>query len=178
VTKKPILTQEQARRRVLELVWRTKVELGLHSPPRYMGVNDPIAAHLGIVVTEEEILPFDEGLYKPGDPPRIVLDSRVRDPDRMNFTFFHEISHHLIRQDAELYSFLDEYVPSNDDFKTALDHYCNIGSAEFLIPEDDVRRVIAEQGFSITLVEHLELLSIAARCIPPMIARCIPPVVG
>ena len=150
-----ILTEQQARRGILELVWRTKAELGLQSPPRYTGVKDPIAVHLGIVV-REEALSFDEGQYIPADPPIIVLDPRVGDPDRLNFTFFHEISHHLIGQDDLLYSFVHEYAPNDKDFKIALHRYCNIGAAEFLIPSEDVHKVIAERGFSMTLVEYLE----------------------
>jgi hypothetical protein len=150
-----IHTEQQARRRILELVWHTKAELRIQSPPCYTGVNDPIAIHLGIVVREGD-LPFDEGQYIPADPPVIVLDPRVGDLDRLNFTYFHEISHHLIRHDGALYSFLHEYVPNDKDFRVILNHYCNIGSAEFLIPSEDVHKVIAERGFSITLVEYLE----------------------
>jgi len=150
-----VLTEQQARQRVLELVWHAKAALGLQSPPRYMGVKDSIAIHLGIVV-REEALPFDEGQYIPADPPIVVLNPQIGDPDRLNFTFFHEISHHLIRQDDVLYSFLHEYAPNDEDFKIALNRYCNIAAAEFLIPSEDVRKVIAERGFSITLVGYLE----------------------
>jgi hypothetical protein len=155
-----VLSEQQAKRRVLELVWRIKAELNLQNPPHYIGINDPIAKHLGVEV-KEEYLPFDEGEYMPKDPPLtnspiIVLDPRVGDADRLNFTFFHEIMHHLIREDDELYSFLHEYTPRNQDFKTALERYCNIGAAEFLIPAEDVRKAIAERGFSIRLVEYFE----------------------
>lgn len=136
------------------MVRNIKGELDLQCCPRYQGVNDPIAKRLDIIVKEEP-LEFDEGLYIP-DPPTIILDPRVGTSDRLNFTFFHEISHHLIRRDGELYSFLHEYSPNNDGFKASLDDFCNVGSAEFLIPSDDVHKVITERGFSITLVEHLE----------------------
>jgi Zn-dependent peptidase ImmA (M78 family) len=164
-------TEQQARRRILDLVRSVKAELGPQSCPRYEGVDDPIAKHLGIVVKEEP-LEFDEGLYIP-DPPTIILDPRVGTSDRMHFTFFHEISHHLIRQDGELYSFLHECSPNNDDFKASLDDFCNIGSAEFLIPSDDVHKVIAERGFSITLVEHLEQRYSASKpAIAIQLAQC------
>ncbi len=141
-----VINEQQAKLRVLELVWRIKIELGLQNPPHYMGINDPIAKHLDIEV-KEEYHPFDEGQYMPKNPPItnspiIVLDSRIGDADRLNFTFFHEITHHLVREDDELYSFLHEYTPQDQDFKAALEHYCNIGAAEFLIPDEDVHKAI------------------------------------
>ena len=104
------------------------------------------------------------GLTKPDDPPVIVLDPRIGDPGRLNFTFFHEISHHLICRDDELYSFIHEYAASSDKhFDAALERYCNIGAAEFLIPAKEVYKVIEEQGFSIRLVEHLEPICPASK---------------
>src|SRR6185295_12498409 len=112
------------------------------------GPDNPVAAYLGLTVRELE-LPLDEGQYLP-DFGLIVVDPRVSDPDRLNFTFYHEVSHHLIRQDDELYSFLDQYAPGDKAFKTTLEAFCNIGAAEFLIPSQDVRNIIATEGFSVT----------------------------
>lgn len=170
----PICTEQEARRRVRALVHRTQAGLGLQEAPHYLGAEDPIADYLGIIVKEEPLPLGDEGQYIPDDPPIIVIDPRVSDPDRLNFTFFHEVSHHLICQDDELYSFIHEYASANDKhFDTALEHYCNVGAAEFLIPADGVREAIEEQGFSIKLVEHLESIYPASKpAIAIQLAQC------
>lgn len=169
-----IKTEREARQRVRYLVQRTKDAAGLQRAPHYAGVNDPIAKYLGIRVKEEPLPPTDEGQYLPVDPPIIAIAPRVSDPDRLNFTFFHEISHHLIRQDDELYSFLHEYASAKEDhFDHTLERYCNVGAAEFLIPVSDVQRAIREQGFSIKLIEHLEPLYPASKpAIAIQLAQC------
>lgn len=151
-----VRNERQARQRVIEIVRRTKVELGLETSPSYAQDRDRITGHFGIVVKEEPGHPFDEGEYIPANPPRIVIDPSDVDPDRLNFTFFHEVMHHLIRQDSHLYGFLHEHTPQNDQFKAAIDSYCNIGAAEFLIPSDEVQKAIAEHGFRITLIEDFD----------------------
>jgi hypothetical protein len=164
-------TEQQARQHLFDLVAYLKKELSIQTPPRYRGVNDPIAAHLKLTVREAE-LDFDEGQYYP-DKQLIVLDPRVSDPDRINFTFFHEITHHLIREDGPLYSFLNEYAQSTRDFKIALETYCNIGAAEFILPSNDMRGIIANQGFSIILVEQLENIYPASKpAIAIQMAQC------
>lgn len=152
-----IRTEREARQRVRELVQHTKVGMGLQEIPYYFGVEDPTARYLGILVKEQPLPLGDEGQYIPGDPPVIVIDHRIGDPDRLNFTFFHEVSHHLACQDDELYSFIHEYASVDDKhFNAVLERYCSVGAAEFLIPAEEVRKVIEQQGFSIKLVQHLE----------------------
>lgn len=148
-----ILTERDAKHRVQELVSRVKEDLQLKSPPRYCGLDDPIAKHLKIEVQEKERL-YGYGTYIPGDTPKIAVDPTKSDYERLNFTFFHEISHHLIRMDGELYGFLDDH--SAQDFHSTLERYCDIGAAEFLVPEIEVRKIINEQGFSITLISDLD----------------------
>jgi Zn-dependent peptidase ImmA (M78 family) len=170
-----IHTEQEARQRVRELVQRTKTVIGLQEAPRYLlGIKNPIADYLGIIV-KEEILPLgDEGQYIPNDPPIIVIDPWSSDSDRLNFTFFHEVSHHLIYQDNELYSFLHEYASVNDKhFDTALERYCNVGAADFLIPADEVREVIEERGFSIKMIQYLEPIYPASKpAIAIQLAQC------
>jgi len=169
-----IHNEQEARQRVRELAQRTKSGVNLQEAPRCLGVENPIADYLGIIVREEFLPLGDEGQYIPGDPPIIVIDPRISDPDRLNFTFFHEVSHHLIYHDDELYSFIHEYTSANDNhFEIALERYCNVGAAEFLIPAEEVRKVIEEQGFSIELVEHLEPIYPASKpAIAIQLAQC------
>jgi hypothetical protein len=149
-----IQTETQAKLRIVSLVQQVKTALGIRTFRRYSGASDPVAVHLGIVIRVEPLV-LDEGLYFE-NPPTIVLNSQIADPDRLSFTFFHEVLHHLIRQDDELYSFIDQHTPSAYDINDVVDKYCNLGAAEFLIPADDVGNAIKEHGFSIALVESLE----------------------
>jgi hypothetical protein len=165
------LTERQSIQRMRDLVQQVKADMQLQDPPHYMGVHDPIAAHLGLSVKEYE-LPLDEGQYIP-DHSLIVIDPRMTDPARRNFTFFHEVSHHLIRQDDLLYAFLHEYAPRDEDFDAALERYCNIGAAEFLIPAADVCAAIAQDGFTIRLIERLDLHYPASKpAIAIQLAQC------
>jgi Zn-dependent peptidase ImmA (M78 family) len=159
-----IKSEQEARRRIRELVQQVKAEADLPKAPCYLGVEDPTAKHLGIAIEERSLPLGDEGQYIPTDPPVIVISPLISDRDRLNFTFFHEISHHLIKQDDELYSFIHEYASANDNhFDIALERYCNVGAAEFLIPFSEVRKVIDEQGFSMELIEQLEVIYPASK---------------
>lgn len=149
-----IETESQARKHLIDLITQVKRELNLKHPPRYNGIDDPIAKHLGLEVCEVA-LEFAEGQYIP-DRRLIVLDPRVADGDRLNFTFFHEVSHHLIREDALLYSFLNEYVSGNQALKKVVETYCNFGAAEFIIPMQDLRHFTTNRGFSIAHIKQLE----------------------
>jgi hypothetical protein len=154
-----------------ELVQQVKADMKLPLAPCYSGVSDPIAAHLGLTVVERE-LPFDEGQYVP-DHRLIIIDPRISDSARRNFTFFHEVSHDLIRRDDLLYAFLHEYASREDDFEAALERYCNIGAAEFLIPAADVSDAIARNGFSIRLIEQLDQIYPASKpAIATQLAHC------
>jgi Zn-dependent peptidase ImmA (M78 family) len=154
-----ITTENHARQRLIDQVNKVKTEYGLRSPLRYEGIGDPITTHLGILV-QETTLPFNDGDYLAAKPPEIPtpiirIDPSKGDPERINFTFFHEVSHHLIRSDDLLYSFLSEYS-WGESFDTTLDRFCNLGAAEFLVPSQEVRFIIEKQGFRITLVEELD----------------------
>ncbi len=166
-----ITTERQAKQRVVELVRQVKSKMNLQSPPEYMGVNDPTARFLGIAV-EEGFLHLDDGLYD-SSPPKIIIDPDKSDQERLNFTFFHEVTHHLIRQDGELYGFLDDHSPEH--FDETKDMYCNIGAAEFLIPQFDVRQVIAQSGFTIDLIQQFDTVYPASKpAIAIQLAQCAP----
>jgi hypothetical protein len=162
-----IMNERQARQRVIELVKQIKTELTIPSFVVYQGVNDPIAKYLGIDVKENPLPNNDDGQYFPANSPfltqpLIILNPRIVEPERLSFTFFHEICHHLIRQDESLYSFLNEFA-TGDSFTATIEKYCNIGAAEFLIPGNAVRSEIERSGFQITLLEHFDKLFPASK---------------
>lgn len=69
---------------------------------------------------------------------------------------------------------MHEYTSYNEDHQhKAIEDYCNIGAAEFLIPREDVRKVILEHGFSIMLIEKLDQLYPASKpAIAIQLAQC------
>lgn len=149
---------KSAKRRVIKLV--SDIKANQKSPFLYQGVINPITQKLGIKVKEEN-LPFSEGSYVPLSPPQIIIDPRINDPDRRNFTFFHEITHHLIAQDDDLIEFLNEYAYHNEEH--TLERLCNVGATEFLAPLREVQALIQEQGFHISLIEVLDQLFPASK---------------
>jgi len=83
---------------------------------------------------------------------RIILNTGGRGEERMNFTFYHEVTHHLIRTNDDLLSLIHE-VPGDVD--TMIERLCNIGSAAFLVPPDELDPFLAENGFSVTAIPPL-----------------------
>lgn len=167
-----IITEKDAKWRMRELVRKVKCDLGVEYRLQYHGIDDLVADHLGIKVIEGIVSFGDGGIYLPNrNPPEIIIDPAVGNQERLNFTFFHEISHHLIRQDGELYGFLDDHSPR--DFHSVLEQYCNIGAAEFIVPADDVRQIIAELGFSVELIRELDkVFPASGSAIAIQLAQC------
>ncbi|MBN1876478.1 MAG: ImmA/IrrE family metallo-endopeptidase [Anaerolineae bacterium] len=172
--KMQLYTEQAARQRIRDLVRCTQAAAGLTGVPPYTGGEHPIANHLGIVIKETSLPLGDEGQYIPGTPPCIVINPAIGDPERRNFTFFHEIAHHLLRTDDSLYSFLHEYAATDDQcFDTVIEQYCNMGAAEFLMPAVTIRELIDQRGFSIRLIEDLEPLCPASKpAIAIQLAHC------
>lgn len=167
-----IITETDAQRRMQELVRKVKIDMEMDYLPHYRGVDDPVANHLGINVREQIVSYGDGGVYLPSrTPPEIVINRAAGNQERLNFTFFHEISHHLIREDDDLYGFLHDHSPS--DLQPLLEQYCNIGSAEFLVPSDDMRQIISDQGFAIELIRDLDEVFPASKpAIAIQLAQC------
>lgn len=94
---------------------------------------------------------------------RVVLDPSAQSPERLNFTFFHELMHDRIEHDDNLLSMLaDAYIGSED---IVIERLCNAGAAELLIPTFDLRKTLQACEFSTgsipTLCEQYGASSIA-----------------
>lgn len=167
-----IITEGDAQQRMRELVRKVKADMDMDYLPQYQGIDDPVANHLGIKVKEQLVFYGNGGMYLPDErSPKIAIDRAAGNQERLNFTFYHEISHHLIREDGELYGFLHDLSPQ--DLQPILEQYCNIGAAEFLVPEDDVRQVISRQGFAIELIRELDEVFPASKpAIAIQLAQC------
>ena len=131
-----------------------KSDLNLDYAPPFKENKNIVAEYLNIQIKlGQHPLADGDGFYTEGPPPTILIDARHASPERCNFTFYHEITHHLIRQDENLYSFIHEY--SHDKFERTLESYCNIGAAEFLVPFEEVREFVRLEGFTVELIRLL-----------------------
>ena len=165
-----IVTEWDAQERLRELVQECKTRLGVDRMPLYEGVNHPLAQLLNIEIREERGVPHG-GWYVPGDLPYIAIDPYAAYPERLNFTFYHEITHHLLRTDGELYGFLDDH--SSTEFDRVREDYCNLGAAEFLIPYGDVRATFRDKGFLMALLQDFDICYPASRlAIAIQMAQC------
>ena len=101
----------------------------------------------------------------------MVVSADIEMQSRYEYTIFHEIIHHLLEEDegSDLIDYLTE-VHHNDPaaYDRAIERCCQIGAAEFMIPRAQARAIIADEGFSVDLVEKLAGLngaSIAAAAV-------------
>ena len=150
-----IVTERQAEQVLRKRIAEIKSELNLDYTPSFKRGGNIVSDHLNIQVREGQH-PFvsGEGLYTAGPPPSILIDKRLTSPERRNFTFYHEVAHHLIRQNDALYSFIHEHA--HNRFDDVLEHFCNVGAAEFLLPLEAIREHIQQGGFSIDLIRELD----------------------
>ena len=111
---------------------------------------DRICADLGLDLKEGWLPLKIDGILK---GRTILINSRIRNKERKQFTRFHEITHHLINQDEELITMLHEMPWSqNDEYERQVERLCNIGAAEFLTPRKAFTKLYEAKGFSIELI--------------------------
>ena len=111
---------------------------------------DRICADLGLDVKEGRLPPKIDGILK---GRTILINSRIQNKERKQFTRFHEITHHLINKDGELISMLHDMPWSQEDeYKKQLERLCDIGAAEFLIPRVEFTELYEEKGFNVELI--------------------------
>jgi len=136
-------------RQVRELVARARREYGLAE-----GCDGTTACRrLGLDLGEGSLPAKTDGLLSGN---RIVLNDRITWPPRREFTVFHEITHYLLDEDGELIEYLtDAYRKDANAFRQELERCCNVGAAEFLMPQQRVYDAIREEGFSIGLLERI-----------------------
>lgn len=105
----------------------------------------------------------------------IKLDPTAGVAARRNFTFYHEIVHHILRNYEELYSIINDQYQTDELFRTIKERLCNVGAAEFLLPRGVVTAAYEEHGFSVALIDLLsqpEVISRVAAC--AQLAFCAP----
>ena len=111
---------------------------------------DEVCSGLGLVVKEVPLPPKVNGAI---EGRTILINSRVQNKERKQFTRFHEVVHHLINQDEELLSILhDATWDQNNEYERQVERLCNIGAAEFLMPREEFTKLYKEKGFSVKLI--------------------------
>lgn len=144
----PLLSDAQLREQVIILVQKARSIL-----PDSPSVADIEKCYQ--LVVQEEILPYDkEGAYLDQDS-KIIINKRITSEERRRFTLYHELVHHLIRLDDDLYSYLHDAYPKTSDFDQVIELVCNIGAAELILPRDVVRKLVDQKGISLSLLPEL-----------------------
>jgi len=137
-------------RQVRVLARRTRHEIGEAG----LRLDDfqGIADQYGITLHRGRLAGNQSGCYDK-DTRTIVLDPRVTSPERLHFSFCHELMHDRIEQDDDLLSRLaDAYIRSDDD---TMERLCNEGAAELLMPSEDVQEMVLVYGFSTATIPAL-----------------------
>ena len=107
------------------------------------------------LTVQEDILPLDkEGAYI-AQESKIIINKLITSTERRQFTLYHELVHHVIRQDDDLYSYLHDAYPNTSDFDRVIELVCNIGAAEIILPRETVRNLIDQKGLSLSLLPEL-----------------------
>lgn len=106
--------------------------------------------------TEDAMNVEADGHYSK-DVAVITLNSHIRHDERRNFTFAHELMHHCIDQDNNLFELIADYAEnaSNEALDALVERLCNVGAAELLMPSDEVREIIAAREFTVALIPEL-----------------------
>lgn len=144
------VTEQQLIRSAIALAKSTRrkiVEAGLD-----MSDYNAIAALFDVSVVFDDLPAGKDGSYLK-DQRKIVLNKRVRNQERRNFSFFHELMHVQIEDDPDLLSdFADAYRRSDEE---TMERMCDAGAAELLIPAQEVRAMMRTKGFSAALIPDL-----------------------
>lgn len=131
-----------------------------------------IARKFGIQFEWGQLPISEDGSYAK-DERKIVLNSRITNFERRNFSFCHEFMHDCIEHDDDFLSlFADAYIQQESEYDT-MEQLCNSGAAELLIPSEEIRTLIQRDGFSITLIpQFCELFGASSIAVAFQMVSC------
>lgn len=145
------LSDRQLQQHVIDLVRKSKQEYAVTD--RCSGQN--ACQKFGLDLQCGDLSEAQAGLYHE-DLGLVVINRSITWQPRIEFTIFHEITHFLLIDDGELYSYLhDVYGNDHQLFERTLERCCEIGAAEFLMPCDTVLAAISRRGLSVALIEEI-----------------------
>lgn len=109
-----------------------------------------ICSSLGLDVKEGLLPPGKDGMYEGGI---IIINSAIKNEERKRFTQFHELTHHLIKEDEDLISELHDLTFDQEgEFDRQIEKFCNIGAAEFLMPRNEFKKLYMSKGYNVELI--------------------------
>ena len=145
------MNDRQMRDHVVQLVRGKIKEHGLPDRPTWketvnaLGLPTPKAADIA-----------QDGLWS-SDDRQIVYSSRLTCMERIEFTIFHEVTHHLIEDDGEILSQFGEYFMGKADDKKehyALEALCHRGAGEFVMPSAHFLPMIQSMNWRVAGIKH------------------------
>jgi hypothetical protein len=151
--------EEIIRKKAQEIVADAK-RRGWTGPP-----YDPLilASLRGIRSRKSESLFSTEAQLTPLEDRQLLLEFNPdRAPCRKNYSISHEIVHTLFDNCYEMVHQRNSDRRSFDP-EQEVEHLCQIGAAEILMPEEDFQRDMARRGFSLRAVAGLCLRYAASR---------------
>ena len=148
ISGKTLISERQLREQVVSLVQKAIKRL-----PEQASFDD-IEHTFGLQVCIGD-LPIDKDGAYIEEESKIIINRKVTSDERQRFTAYHELTHHLVREDDDLYSYLHDAYDDSSDFDRTIELICNIGAAEIILPRERVRNLIEAEGFSIELVPKL-----------------------
>jgi Zn-dependent peptidase ImmA (M78 family) len=113
-----------------------------------------LAEKLGLTLSYTRLSGASEGMYVE-DKNQIIINDSVWNEDRKKFTAFHEICHHLLNEDGDILSDVNELCIDNDVYDNFKERLCDIGAAEFLLPKHEISLFIKDNYFSVMHVDAL-----------------------
>ena len=165
-----LLTEREIEENVIDLVAGARKRYGI---PERCRAQDACQA-LGLRLVRRELPRGTDGMITPDG--RVIVSAAIEWLSRLEFTAYHEITHYLLEEDGELIELFTEALRGSPaDYEQAIERCCQIGAAEFMVPQERTRELIAERGFSVDLIEPLAGLngaSIVAAAV--QLAVCAP----
>ncbi len=143
------LTPRQLQQKVVDLVNGARHR---HNITEGCGGQE-VCERLGLRLERRPITSGADGLLV---DDHVIVNDALSWVARIEFTIFHEIVHHLLDEDGELIDYFTRTL-RNDPvaFEAAIERCCHQGAAEFLMPNDHVRQLIAAEGFSTSVIERV-----------------------
>lgn len=142
------MSERELRANIIDLVDKAQTQIPAGATP------EEVAQCFGLQIRLGDLPNGEDGAYLE-DSKTIVISQVVTSGERRNFTFYHELVHHLIRQEDQLYSYIHETYSKPRQFEGVIELLCNIGAAELLVPHEQVRTLIDEEGFTLRHLPRL-----------------------
>lgn len=165
-----LLTDTEVEHRVIALVNQARERYSIA-----IGVDGRIACRKAGLKVVFEPLPLNrDGMLTPDGV--VVVNSLIGNAARVEFTLFHELTHHLLDNDGDV---IEHYTAmlANDEkaYDAAVERCCNAGAAEFLMPRHLVKELIALSGFSADIVPAMvKIFGVSLPAAAIQLAKCAP----